>query len=1199
MAPVQPMVPDHELIRRIGGGSYGDVYLARNVVGTWRAVKVVFRDRFTDARPYEREFNGMLTFEPLSRSNEAFIDILQIGRNDAEGYFYYVMELADDATEKPVESSELRVEGEAKGSQKLSTLNFQPSTYVPKTLSKALLQRGRLPLDECLELGLTLNLGLAHLHRAGLIHRDIKPSNIIFVGGVPKLADIGLVIETSEARSYVGTEGFIPPEGPNSPQADLFSLGKVLYEAGMGKDRKDFPEPFTQLAESPDATALLEFNAILLKACAANVKERYQSAEEMNADLALLQSGGSVRRQRMLAGQLRFVQRAGALVTVLASVIALGWWWQARQTRLVQRLAEEKSTLATEKTTLADNLAQLGAENRQRIVRLDIANGVRLLDEGDPAGALLWFADALPLVTNNAAETSIHRIRIQQTLNQLPRPVQFLTHDQAVKSMGFSPDGTRFITSTESGWVHVWDAHTGAPVLKPFQVNGDTIREARFTRDGQRLLVRSQSSQVPRALTATIFDAATGQKLFSKAATNLARMHFMSDGRWLAAARLDHVIEVLDVRDGSRVAALKGHTKEITELSSSSNVLISASADGTVRVWRLPSGESIRKQLSFSPPLPPIVLSRDGQFLATRDEFGSDEVANIGIWRTDTLTSVGKPIASRGGGGTIQFLDSGAGGRLLDTFGGRIRVLDVETQTELFPPIRLDPLNAYGGFFDVSRDGRRFIMGGGGGIDGVWSLETGEMLAPPFQHGRQIADIALSPDGSQFGTLTDNGACALWNVNLRQEEAIHRLRANLISSHSSLQNRLDCFSPDRTRLLIPTADRTVRLVEVERMMDQELRGVATENAVPHHCVFAPDGRQWAIAYAPTNELGGSFVELWRHVAGNLQSQVIPHPRGTQDRWFALGIGMSPSWRDETGPWFRGVVPTSQAIKSLIFSPDGASLLTVGGDRQIRIWRTSDGTLLRSVALPESFEWADLFPDGRTAFVVDRNRGFGCFDLLTGGFNPTPAGPGPLTTFAFDSSRERFATADWNDSVRVWNAKTGAPLGPPVRYGSVVTRVDWSPDGQHIAMAGLLPEVRVWDPDTGELFLPPLRLGNLPLQSVAWSLDGRFLVARSDENVVRVWDAATGEPVTPLLKHDHSVLLAQLAPNNRLITLSRPNVLRAWDLTETHLSVDVIADYAKLVSGRRLSANAVMLPLKHNDLAELSRSLRGRAPQLFE
>jgi len=50
------------------------------------------------------------------------------------------------------------------------------------------------------------------LHRQGLVHRDIKPSNIIFVRGVPKLADVGLVAAVTDARSFVGTEGFIPPE---------------------------------------------------------------------------------------------------------------------------------------------------------------------------------------------------------------------------------------------------------------------------------------------------------------------------------------------------------------------------------------------------------------------------------------------------------------------------------------------------------------------------------------------------------------------------------------------------------------------------------------------------------------------------------------------------------------------------------------------------------------------------------------------------------------------------------------------------------------------------------------------------------------------------------------------------------------------------------------------------------------------------
>src|SRR5262245_9780955 len=101
-----PLIPDHTLLRPIGRGAYGEVWLARNVMGVFRAVKLIWRRQFEGERPYDREFAGIQRYEPVSRSSSGLVHVLHVGRNDAEGYFYYVMELADAAGENP--KSEVR-----------------------------------------------------------------------------------------------------------------------------------------------------------------------------------------------------------------------------------------------------------------------------------------------------------------------------------------------------------------------------------------------------------------------------------------------------------------------------------------------------------------------------------------------------------------------------------------------------------------------------------------------------------------------------------------------------------------------------------------------------------------------------------------------------------------------------------------------------------------------------------------------------------------------------------------------------------------------------------------------------------------------------------------------------------------------------------------------------------------------------------
>ena len=68
--------------------------------GALCAAKIVWRQAFEDERPFQREFEGLQKYERISRAHPSQLALFHIGRNDGEGYFYYVMELADDLGER-------------------------------------------------------------------------------------------------------------------------------------------------------------------------------------------------------------------------------------------------------------------------------------------------------------------------------------------------------------------------------------------------------------------------------------------------------------------------------------------------------------------------------------------------------------------------------------------------------------------------------------------------------------------------------------------------------------------------------------------------------------------------------------------------------------------------------------------------------------------------------------------------------------------------------------------------------------------------------------------------------------------------------------------------------------------------------------------------------------------------------------------
>ncbi len=189
------------------------------------------------------------------------------------------------------------------------------------------------------------------------------------------------------------------------------------------------------------------------------------------------------------------------------------------------------------------------------------------------------------------------------------------------------------------------------------------------------------------------------------------------------------------------------------------------------------------------------------------------------------------------------------------------------------------------------------------------------------------------------------------------------------------------------------------------------------------------------------------------------------------------------------------------------------------------------------------------PDGQRLASASFDGTVRVWDARTG----QPVGA-PLTghtravwSVAFSPDGQRLASASLDGTVRVWDARTGQPVGGPLTgHTGAVWSVAFSPDGEHLASAGGDGTVRVWDTRTGQPVGAPLTGHTDPLNVVAFSPDGQHLASAGTDKTVRVWDTRTGQPVgTPLTGHTGAVLSVAFSPDGQHLA-SAGNELRVWD-----------------------------------------------------
>ncbi|HMN96547.1 MAG TPA: protein kinase [Phycisphaerales bacterium] len=252
------VIPNHTLLRRVGEGGFGQVWIAHNpLTDHHRACKLV---------PHRRtpELDGLRRLKQRVPAHRNLMPIEDVGV--AGDWLYCLMPLAENAHSA---GSRLDVGG-----------------YEATTLRLVIDRRGRIPPAESAAIGAALASALAHLHDHGVTHGDVKPGNVLRLDGHWTLGDFGLLRDLSRPTGSGETRDYAPPEGPGSPKADQFALGVVLFELASGRPAGQLPAfgaaPDDELLRSAPGRRLRE---AILRATAADPAGRHPSMRELEQAL--------------------------------------------------------------------------------------------------------------------------------------------------------------------------------------------------------------------------------------------------------------------------------------------------------------------------------------------------------------------------------------------------------------------------------------------------------------------------------------------------------------------------------------------------------------------------------------------------------------------------------------------------------------------------------------------------------------------------------------------------------------------------------------------------------------------------------------------------------------------------------------------------------------------------------------------------
>jgi WD40 repeat protein len=1027
-----------------------------------------------------------------------------------------------------------------------------------------------------------------YAHQRGILHRDLKPANILIdSNGAPQITDFGLAVRIQSGSdltlsgTILGTPGYMAPEQAAgdvkrlSTAADIYSLGAILYH--LITQRPPFSgDSIAQvlhnvIEEDPIKPRLLapgvdpDLETICLKCLDKDPARRYGSAEALAEDLEHWLRLEPIRARPAATWELlvKWVRRKPVVAALTAALVCLGLVAFGGITSLWQR-SERKAN-----------------ESRQRLVRLNVVNGTRLVREGDQAGGLLWYTEALRLDEGDPAQEEMHRIRLGSLLEQMPHLKKIWIHPNPVWLAQLSPNGGLLasisgrdaVTNRFQGAdLRVWpNSGTGAAVARlTFSGGRPPIRRIRyqvFSPNGQQVAtVACRDIDGKTVSEIQICAAASGQPVLTPLKLDgvVSDVAFSPDGTRLAAASKAGMARIWNLKQDGEPGPILAHKGWVTVVAFSPDGrrLATGSRDKTVRIWDVQSGEPTTPTLPHGRQVLDAQFSHDGLRLVTTasDESGGE----FHVWDVasgERLRSVDNP-QGRIENVIFQITFSPDDKQVLTaSMDGTAVVWDASSGRQMFPPFKHDDgvLTAV-----FSQDGHSILTAAFDRTARLWSLPLGGAQVAMLNHCDFILGAFFSASARQVVTFGMDGMVREWELPLGPPGVITLRHTNEVLYAE--------FSPDGRRIVTASRDRTARVWDAQT--GKPLTPPLTHDGAVNHASFSPDGQRvvtastdgtariwevatgmqvgpsllhsnnvWHAAFDPKGErvvtACGSFRDL------NAASSLLFRDFSTERDPKQAGRGEVRVWDVRTGSAVTKPMPHGDAALHAEFSPDGRTIVSTAADGSAQLWNPVDGSRLGPPMKHTSslIFGATFSPDGK--LIATASGGAGTLEKA---------------------------------AARIWNARTGKPFGRPFEHFDLVYSALFSRDGRRLITGSEDATARVWDVRTGEPLTPPIANGSIVLRAeFSPDPDGRFVLTAGLDGNARVWNAANGEFIAQLRLHLARINAASFSPDGtRLLTASDDGTAKICPLPNAASSMEDLTLLAQVFSARRIAGGGTQL-----------------------